>query len=158
MTRDIILGKIVERIEDGKKFKCVEKCPPAEKQICEYSDHPFDSFRYGSTYDFHEFHKYIFSVAQNQGDVFRSTFPAVLPLKPIIDKLNSISNDWKGKNEPLEFFFNEMAEVIYTGKIDKKKQLSPDWLVEISRDRMIWLKHWANKAVELYGEDAGIEF
>lgn len=28
----------------------------------------------------------------------------------------------------------------------------------INTDRMLWLKYWTNKAVELYGDDAGIQF
>ena len=42
--------------------------------------------------------------------------------------------------------------------IDDINNLSDECGSDANSDRMKWFKHWANKAVELYGDDAGIMF
>lgn len=42
--------------------------------------------------------------------------------------------------------------------IDKINALSNQCEDETNKDRMMWFKYWANKAVELYGVNAGIKF
>ena len=42
--------------------------------------------------------------------------------------------------------------------IDEINRLSDDIGTDIDNDRMKWFKFWCNRAVELYGENAGIEF
>ena len=42
--------------------------------------------------------------------------------------------------------------------IDEINLLPDDLLTQNDNDRMLWFKYWSNKAVELYGDNAGIEF
>jgi hypothetical protein len=42
--------------------------------------------------------------------------------------------------------------------LDEINQLPDDFVKRVDQDRMKWLKYWANRAVELYGDEAYITF
>lgn len=63
---------------------------------------------------------------------------------------------------PAEIYANTISDpdeiVLIKPVIDEINALPDDCGVPAHNDRMKWLKFWCNRAVELWGDEAGIEF
>ena len=139
MTLDVTIGKItIERIEEEddlcfKPLFHVQQCPEAKEDINdkEYTLWTKESYRSGST-DFWSFfkrqHPLLKEIYFGMREHPDSNDFDVAYVKPYLEKINSI-------------------------KIEDFKDPN-----EVNDDRLKWLRYWCNKAVELYGEEAGISF
>ncbi len=148
MTLDISFGKIVFKIgkidinEDGEgscnadMFLTVEDCPDEKENVCnpEYTLDAKSPWRSGSTEFWH-----FFSESKRINKIYHlwRNFPEsndrdVCFVKPVLELINELTDS---------DVFNKNEEVY-----------------ERNKDRLKWLKFWANKSVELYGEYAGVEF
>jgi len=132
MTLDVTIGKVVvDSDEDsGRAWASVEGCPVADFDVSPVATSvtPRESYRSGST-SFQEFWR--------KNDVLGNLY------EHMRDHLDTDDRD-----------------VTYLAKyIEKINQLSPvSFDSDVDRDRLHWLQYWVNKALELYGKDAGIMF
>ena len=131
MTLDISIGKIViEQDENGRAYIWVKRYPDADFNVCnpKATITPKEAYRSGST-AFWQF--------------------------------------WK-KNDKLATIYERMRE--YPDSNDSDVTFLKSYVDDIlnlsdalfsnpnDKDRLKWLKHWVKKAVELYGDEAGISF
>ena len=132
MTLDVTIGKvIVERDEEnGHAFVWIEQCPDADFDVSALSFmiNPREAYRSGSS-SFWRFWR--------KNDVLGVVYEEM--------RNNSDTND-------MDVIFLEK----YVERINQVQENSFD--TEVDKDRLRWLKYWVNKAVELYGKDAGISF
>ena len=130
MVLNVKIGKIVDFDCENEVFKQVEKCPDADINICnpEYTIFPKSALRMGST-GFWEFWEY-------SSDELYTLFKLMREY-PDLDGPEVV---------PLKPFIRDINNL-------------PDKCFEnADTDRMKWFKYWSNKAIELYGDCAGIEF
>ncbi|MDP3989718.1 MAG: hypothetical protein Q8Q01_00765 [archaeon] len=117
----------------GKKIgdSSVEQCPDAKENICDplHTNWPTESYRSGNNFSFWKFFT---------------------------------------KNKDLKAIYLEMRKHPNTNDLDLalikpflkriNKLKDADFVNEVDKDRLKWLKYWSNKAVELYGNEAAILF
>ena len=109
----------------------VEKCPESKDNVCDstQTNWPSESYRSGNNVSFWKF------------------FTRNKDLKVIYLKMRKHPDTNDLDIAQLKPFMKE---------INKLKE--SDFVDEIDKDRVKWLKYWSNKAVELYGTDAAIMF
>lgn len=117
----------------GKKTSenSVEQCPDAKENICDsaHTNWPAESYRSGNNVAFWKF------------------FTRNKDLKAIYLEMRKHPNT------------NDLDIALlkpFLKRINKLKELN--FIDEIDKDRLKWLKYWSNKAVELYGDEAAIMF
>jgi len=130
MAMTVKIGKITEFDCENELYKQVEKCPDADVNIC------------------------------NPGNTI---FPKSALRMFSVQSWNS----WESSSDKLYNLYKSMREypdldgpeVIRLKPFIKAINRLPDDYSEYDHvDRMKWFKYWSNKAVELYGDCAGIEF
>lgn len=151
MTLDINFGSDVAVIEDYRyiegedvtaepkpenklEYESLERMPAEEYDVCdkEYTIWPKDAYRSG-TWDFKEFFETYLPRLYNRyyredREALKASRPSrcIYPVTEYIDDINNL-----GSVAPVNEGFPGLYE-----------------------DRVKWLKHWANKCIETYGEAA----
>lgn len=142
MTCDIVIGKITAKIPDNwfEEGSYGEACfePPDAYYVekCPDADHDISS-------------QEATIASPREAIRYMASSPAY---KVFVEGMPEIWEAW---------FESSQHDMKGIGRIkpaiDKINKIPlPDDFYE--KDRMIWFKYWCNKAVELYGEYAGIEF
>lgn len=106
----------------------VERCPDANYNVSNHTAWPRESYRSGSIAFWEFFESYLPELYERMRFHPGSNDTDVAYLEPIIGEINALNSVLLG--------------------------ISDDG----DRARMTWLLYWSNKAVELYGPSAGIEF
>lgn len=130
MAMAVKIGKIVDFDCENELYKQVEQCPNADTNICNSEN---------------------------------TVFPKSALRMFSVDSWES----WESSSNELHTLYESMREypdldgpeVIRLKPFIKDINKLPDDHPEDDHvDRMKWFKYWSNKAVELYGECAGIQF
>lgn len=132
MTLDVTIGKIILRQDEdnGRAYVWIKQCPGADFDVSpkKYTLSPREAYRSGST-SFWQFWR--------KNDLLGQLYEEM--------RTHPNSND-----------FDATYLEKYVERINQLEENSFE--SELDQDRLKWLKYWVNKAVELYGKEAGITF
>jgi len=167
MTVDYTIGHEVQLVDDGEVEYLVileedfDLCDP-EMTWC-----PRKSLRQFSGYGGYFVDFLLPALSANVGE-----YPRIMPLSDVIDEIRALSDDDYEK-----VFLLKLREKLSTPYSEETKRLAPEIFVDMTpeevekeieemsdafyltlhRDRVHWFKYWAEKCIELYGEDAKIQ-
>jgi hypothetical protein len=135
VTLDVSIGKVItERDEEtNKPFLAVECCPDATYSIADptYTLYPKGAYRSGST----TFWEFFLKDSKKLRKIYMSM------------RKNPFTNDFDVA------YLKPYSQQIQSLRIKDFRENN-----KLTRDRLKWLQYWTKKAVELYGEEAGIMF